>query len=186
MAARRMFAKSVIQSARFLRLSPSARLLYYDLGMAADDEGVVEAFTVMLTSGANEGDLTALVDKGFVTVLNDDLVSHITDWNTNNYIQSDRFHQSVYHDLISPTDTGCIHGVSKLDTEVRLELGKSKDKLDQDNLIQEKKDEDKAGGCRGGGALHSPPEPESGVTNSKRNQRLDEINAIISGGLGSG
>lgn len=44
MAERRMFAKSVINSARFLTMTPSSRLLYYDLGMAADDDGVVEAF----------------------------------------------------------------------------------------------------------------------------------------------
>lgn len=55
MAERRMFAKSVINSARFLTMPPSSRLLYYDLGMAADDDGVVEAFTVMRTTddGAN-------------------------------------------------------------------------------------------------------------------------------------
>lgn len=50
MAERRMFAKSVINSARFLTMPPSSRLLYYDLGMAADDDGVVEAFTVMRTT----------------------------------------------------------------------------------------------------------------------------------------
>ena len=42
MAERRMFAKSIIGSARFLRMPVSARLLYYDLGMQADDDGVVE------------------------------------------------------------------------------------------------------------------------------------------------
>lgn len=41
-------------------------------------------------------------------------------------------------------------------------------------------------GSKGGGALRLLPESESGVTNGKRNQRLDEINAIISSGLGSG
>ena len=43
MAERRMFAKAVINSARFLRMPATARLLYYDLGMAADDDGVVES-----------------------------------------------------------------------------------------------------------------------------------------------
>lgn len=172
-----MFAKSVIQSARFLRLPPSARLLYYDLGMAADDEGVVEAFTVMLTSGATEADLKTLADKGFVTVLNDDLVSHITDWATNNYIQSDRFHQSVYHDLISPTDTGCIHGVSKLDTEVRLELELDKSK---DNLDQGKEGKERAGRSQEGGktsALRPLPEDEESQFLRKRDaviRQLDE------------
>lgn len=35
MAERRMFAKSMIGSARFLRMPPTSRLLYYDLGMTA-------------------------------------------------------------------------------------------------------------------------------------------------------
>ena len=80
MAERRMFSKSVIGSARFLRMPPSSRLLYYDLGMAADDDGVVEAFSVMRMTGAVEDDLKVLVSKGFITVLNEDLVAYIEDW----------------------------------------------------------------------------------------------------------
>ena len=83
MAERRMFSKSVVSSARFLRMPQTSRLLYYDLGMAADDDGVVEAFTVIRTTGAAEDDLRVLVAKGFITVLNEDLVSYITDWRIN-------------------------------------------------------------------------------------------------------
>ena len=57
MAERRMFARSIIGSARFLRMPPTSRLLYYDLGMQADDDGVVEAFAVMRTTGATEDTL---------------------------------------------------------------------------------------------------------------------------------
>lgn len=63
-----MFAKSVVNSARFLRMPASSRLLYYDLGMSADDDGVVEAFSVMQLTGAVEDDLRVLVSKGFVRV----------------------------------------------------------------------------------------------------------------------
>lgn len=100
MAERRMFAKSIIGSARFLRMPPSSRLLYYDLGMYADDDGVVEAFSVMRQTGATEDDLRVLVSKGFVTVMNEDLVTLIADWNTNNFIRSDRYHPSIYKDLV--------------------------------------------------------------------------------------
>lgn len=85
-----MFAKSIIGSARFLRMPPTSRLLYYDLGMEADDDGCVEAFVVMRKTGAAEDDLRVLVSKGFVQILNDDLVSLILDWKTNNYIPKDR------------------------------------------------------------------------------------------------
>lgn len=100
MAERRMFAKSVIGSARFLRMPPTSRLLYYDLGMQADDDGVVEAFAVMRTTGATEDDLKVLATKEFITVLNEDLVTHITDWRRNNLIKNDRYRPSIYNDLL--------------------------------------------------------------------------------------
>lgn len=100
MAERRMFSKSVTNSARFLRMPQTSRLLYYDLGMAADDDGVVEAFTVIRTTGAAEDDLRVLASRGFVTVLNEDLVSYITDWNTNNQLRKDRHKPSIYAELL--------------------------------------------------------------------------------------
>lgn len=132
MAERRMFAKSIIGSARFLRMPPTSRLLYYDLGMDADDDGCVEAFAVMRKTGAAEDDLCVLVSKGFVRVLNDDLVSLILDWKTNNYIQKDRYHPSIYAKLIDnqPLDTKCIQAVSYMDTEVRL----GKDSIGKDSI----------------------------------------------------
>lgn len=100
MATRRMFSKTVVNSARFLRMPQTSRLLYYDLGMAADDDGVVEAFTVIRTTGAAEDDLRVLHSRGFVIILNDDLVSYISDWKRNNLIKSDRYTESIYKDLL--------------------------------------------------------------------------------------
>lgn len=81
-------------------MPPSSRLLYYDLGMYADDDGVVEAFTVMRQTNATEDDLRVLVAKGFVRILNEDLVSVITDWSVNNFIRTDRYKASIYKDLL--------------------------------------------------------------------------------------
>lgn len=100
MAERRMFAKSVINSARFLMMPASSRLLYYDLGMSADDDGIVEAFSVLRLTGAAEDDLRVLCSKGYITILNDELVSYITDWKRNNLIRSDRYQPSVYKNLL--------------------------------------------------------------------------------------
>lgn len=105
MAERRMFAKSIINSGRFLRMPPTSRLLYYDLGMAADDDGIVEAYSVMAQTKATDDDLRVLVAKGFIRILNDDLVSLICDWNTNNAIRSDRYHRSIYAELLEPVDS---------------------------------------------------------------------------------
>lgn len=104
MARRRMFANAIITSAKFLRMPATSRLLYYDLGMAADDDGCVEAFSVMRMTGATEDDLRVLASKGFVKVLNTDLVSYILDWNTNNKIRKDRYIEGMYKHLI---DVSC-------------------------------------------------------------------------------
>lgn len=100
MANKRMFSKTVINSARFLKMPSSSRLLYYDLGMAADDDGVVEAFMVMRMTGATEDDLRVLHSKGFIKILNEDLVAYITDWKQNNTIRADRKIDSVYQELL--------------------------------------------------------------------------------------
>lgn len=101
MAERRMFSKKIVGSARFLRLPATARLLYYDLGMQADDDGVVEAFTVLQMTHANESDLDTLEKKGLIRILNEDLVTLIIDWKTNNLIKKDRYRPSFYSDLLS-------------------------------------------------------------------------------------
>lgn len=126
-----MFAKSVIGSARFLRMPATSRLLYYDLGMDADDDGVVEAFSVMRKTGATEDDLRVLASKGFVRVMNDDYVSFILDWNTNNQIRKDRYHESAYKSLIDGScnvilesgnqmATNGLPNGNQMETEVRL------------------------------------------------------------------
>ena len=136
MAERRMFAKSVVSSARFLRMPASSRLLYYDLGMSADDDGVVEAFSVMRLTGAVEDDLRVLVSKDFVRVLNDDLVALITDWRRNNSIKSDRYHPSVYADLLvrlaDGTQAEPIWNQSGAQTEPEVRLGK--DSIGKDSI----------------------------------------------------
>lgn len=134
MAERRMFSKKIVGSARFLRLPATARLLYYDLGMQADDDGVVEAFAVLQMTHADEADLNALVEKGFVRILNDDLVSLIIDWKTNNLIRKDRYIASFYRYLLPDFD-----GIP--DDNQRLTDGKpmvnpGKDRIGKDRLDQ--------------------------------------------------
>lgn len=142
MAERRMFAKSIIGSARFLRMPPTSRLLYYDLGMYADDDGVVEAFSVMRQTGATEDDLRVLVSKGFVKVLNDDLVSYIMDWNINNSIRKDRYHPSLYKDLVLQLTDG-IPSDNQVTTNGIPRLGKVS--IGKDSLGKGRSDKDRLG-----------------------------------------
>lgn len=135
MAERRMFAKSITNSARFLMMPVSSRLLYYDLGMAADDDGIVEAFTVMRLSGAAEDDLRVLHSRGFITILTEEFIAYINDWRVNNQVRPDRYHQSIHKDLLVkllPMDTDGIPEVNQMDTDGNPSLGKSS--LGKDSL----------------------------------------------------
>jgi hypothetical protein len=100
MADRRMFSKRIINSARFLKMPISTQCLYFHLGLHADDDGIVEAYNVLNSTGATEDDLKVLVAKNFVHVLNEDLVTYITDWTENNKIRADRKVDSIYKNLL--------------------------------------------------------------------------------------
>ena len=76
LAQRRMVNVKIVDSARFLKMPVSTQALYFHLIVRGDDDGVVEAFNVMRMTGATEDDLKILVAKGFVEVLNDDLVTY--------------------------------------------------------------------------------------------------------------
>lgn len=137
MAERRMFSKKIVGSARFLRLPATARLLYYDLGMQADDDGVVEAFTVLQMTHADETDLNALVEKGFIRILNEDFVSLIIDWKTNNLIKKDRYRPSFYADLLSGTQVEPIWNPSGTQVEPQDRIGKGS--IDQYSIGKSKR-----------------------------------------------
>ncbi|MBZ9635619.1 hypothetical protein [Clostridium sp. FP1] len=100
MAQRRMFSLKIINSARFLKMPISSQLLYFHLGLNADDDGVVEGYNVIRMTNCTEDDLKILVAKELVIVLNADLVSFITDWQEHNLIRPDRKINSIYKDLL--------------------------------------------------------------------------------------
>ena len=105
MAERRMLSIKITSSARFLRMSPASQALYMPLVMNADDDGVVEAFSIMRLAAANEENLQELADRKFIRLLNEDLVAHILDWDENNKIRSDRNRDSIYKDLLEQVET---------------------------------------------------------------------------------
>lgn len=100
MAQRRMISLKIIDSARFVKMPVSCQLLYFHMAIRADDDGVVEGYNVMRMIGCTEDDLKVLVAKGFVTVLNEDLVAFINDWREHNLIRADRKVNSIYKDLL--------------------------------------------------------------------------------------
>lgn len=106
MANRRMFSKKICRSARFLKMPSEAHKLYFHLVLDADDDGVVEAYSVMQAVGVEEQYFDILVEKEYVKVLNDDLVSYIMDWREHNVIRADRKVDSIYKDLLLKTIPG--------------------------------------------------------------------------------
>ena len=101
MANRRMFALSVIDTDQFLDMPQSSQLLYFHLGMRADDEGFVDCpRMIMRLVGSSEDDLRILVARRFITPFNDGILI-INHWKINNQIRSDRMVESRYHDRIS-------------------------------------------------------------------------------------
>jgi len=144
MASRRMFSLRLINSTRFLKMPISSQLLYFHLGMRADDDGVVEAYPVLKTVGCNEDDLKVLVAKGFAKVLNEDLITYITDWNENNRIRADRKQDSMYKDLllqiipnVGQLTDKCQADDNQMSTNCQPNDGIGKVRLGQDSIGQD-------------------------------------------------
>ena len=152
MASRRMFSLRLINSTRFLKMPLSSQLLYFHLGMRADDEGVVEAYPVLKTVGCNEDDLKILVAKGFAQVLNEDLITYITDWNENNKIRSDRKTDSMYKDLLLKMIPNDNQMTTKCQPNDRI----GKDRIGKDSLGQDRVGKDNISALLSDSSLSEP------------------------------
>lgn len=96
MAERRMFAKTIIDSDAFLDMPMSARLLYYDLGMRADDDGFINSpKKIMRMIGASNDDVNILIARKFVIPFDSGVVV-IKHWRINNYLRNDRYTETKY------------------------------------------------------------------------------------------
>ncbi len=96
MAERRMFAKTIVDSDAFLEMPMSSRLLYYDLGMRADDDGFINApKKIVRMIGASDDDLRVLISKKFIIPFDSGVVV-IKHWRINNYLRSDRYRGTTY------------------------------------------------------------------------------------------
>lgn len=142
-----MFSKSVIDSDMFLDMPLSAQALYFHLSMRADDDGFVNnPKKIQRMIGASDDDCKILIAKKFIIPFESGIVV-IRHWKIHNYIQKDRYKETVYLDeksQIATDRTGayvsepcpeCIQPVSNLDTQVRL----GKDRLEEESEGQKKR-----------------------------------------------
>lgn len=153
MAERRMFAKSIVMSDAFLDMPLSARCLYFTLGMFADDDGFVNSPKgIMRQCGASQDDMNILIAKQFV-ILFDTGVIVIKHWRIHNYIQNDRYKETVcmeeksllsitkekaYSLDINSMDTECIQNGYNMDTQVSI----GKESIDKSRLVGDKKEKE--------------------------------------------
>lgn len=91
-----MFAKTIIDSDAFLEMPISARLLYYDLGMRADDDGFINSpKKIMKMIGASEDDINILILKKFIIPFDNGVVV-LKHWRIHNYIRKDTYNETPY------------------------------------------------------------------------------------------
>ena len=141
MAERRMFAKTIIDSDAFLDMSLSTQALYFHLSMRADDDGFVNnPKKIQRMIGSGDDEMKMLIAKKFIIPF-DSGVCVIKHWRIHNYIQKDRYKETVYkeeksHLLLKDNksykymDTPCIQDVSIPETQVRI----GKDRIGQDRI----------------------------------------------------
>ena len=131
MAQKRMFNLKIIDTDLFLEMSVSARLLYYDLSMRADDDGFVASpKKIQRMIGASDDDLKILIAKQFIIPF-DTGICVIRHWRIHNYIQKDRYQETLYLEekakiqddkgTYNLLDTECVQNGHKMDTQVRLD-----------------------------------------------------------------
>ena len=144
MAQRRMFSKEITTSDLFVEMPSSSRLLYFDLGMEADDEGFIgNARMLSRAYGASSDDLKLLATKGFIIMFQNG-VTVVKDWNLNNKLRKDRIKPTIYteeksmltvditgsYQLGNQMPTICQPNVNQMSAQDRL----GKDRLGKDSI----------------------------------------------------
>ena len=89
-----MMSVEVGTSDEFNLLTKSAQALYLQLNLSADDDGIVDKWKTILRSTRTKREhLDALIDSGYVLMLDDGSVL-ISDWLIHNRIRRDRYTES--------------------------------------------------------------------------------------------
>ncbi|OPJ60242.1 DnaD domain protein [Clostridium chromiireducens] len=148
MADKRMFSKTIIDSDAFLDMPLSTQTLYFHLSMRADDDGFINnPRKIQRMIGCGEDDLKLLIAKKFVIIFESGVIV-IKHWRIHNYIQKDRYKETVYREeksMLSLKENkaytlgkingseSCIQSVYKTDTQIRLdEISVDKSNVERD------------------------------------------------------
>ena len=96
MANRRMLSLDIVDTDKFLEMPATTQLLYFHLGMRADDDGFVSSpKKIAKMMRCNDDDLKLLIAKAYLIPFDNGVVV-ISDWNVNNWIRPDRKHETRF------------------------------------------------------------------------------------------
>ena len=154
MANRRMFAKTVIETDKFMGMPISTQCLYFHLLLQGDDEGfVANPRQIMRQLGASEDDMKILIAKEYVIAFDSGVIV-IREWFIHNQLRRDRFTPTVHKEktmlnlnddkiyrlLPSGVDSsgnqlatnGCQNANNRLPQYSRVEYSRGKYRIDED------------------------------------------------------
>jgi hypothetical protein len=79
----------------FIDMPTSTQALYFQLGMAADDDGFVGPKKIMRMLGATDDELKLLIAKGFVIPFESQVIV-IRHWRVNNLVRRDWYRPTIH------------------------------------------------------------------------------------------
>ena len=154
MAERRMFSKPLTSSDLFLEMPKDAQLLYFHLALDADDDGFINSPNKIIRCvGCQKSDMEVLIKKGYLKLFESG-IAVIVHWKIHNYIQKDRYKETIYQkekqqlvlygkkyvtkdeytQSVSNEDTSC---VSILETQDRLDKNNEEHhRLELDGILE--------------------------------------------------
>lgn len=90
-----MFSPDIVNSDAFLDMPVSSQVLYFHLGMRADDDGFVTPKMIMRLIGSGDDDLNVLKAKRFILPFESGVIV-IKHWLIHNLIRSDLYKETLY------------------------------------------------------------------------------------------
>lgn len=148
MAQKRMFDRNITSSDDFFDLSIEAQLLYFQIGMYADDDGLTKAYrTLMKLIKASNEDLKSLIDNGFIYKFDSDVIA-IKHWRINNTIRNDRYRPTIFKKEksqlgIAENNEYILLDTSGIPDDNQMDTQNSIDKISIDKNRLEKKSKEK-------------------------------------------
>lgn len=90
-----MLSKSFLFDSKFMTMPDSAQVLYVYLNVNADDDGIIDSYSIIKMLGSKEDDLKILQAKGYIVPIDDYLV-FLPDWLQNQSLRIDRYRPSMH------------------------------------------------------------------------------------------